>query len=241
MNTVDLKRELFDIPYPDEVAPISLGILGKGFFPGAVGSLPHLAGRGGLLLLGQDFGRTDYYESRCGDNDEFCTTWTNVCRTYQIALEGQPVWYSNYLMGARKPPLPATGDLRKYIHSAMQWERFEASCWKFLHAQIEYQRPQLIVVLGGPNRLRLSNINRLATGWDRYPTETATVNACVQQGLSQSRTFPLRDGTAHTTKLTYAFHPCYGQGTAKLELIAKDAQRVAGYWLRLISELLPST
>jgi len=221
---------LLDIPYPDEVALISLGILGQGFFPGAVGSLPDLSQAGGVLMLGQDFGQTDYYDARCGDKDEACVTWTNVCATYRKTFTGQPIWFSNYLMGARKPPLPATGDLQDYIHDPDQWIRYEDACWKFLYAQVEYQRPAIIVVMGEPNRRRLSAVNRFNTGWDAFRNATSTVQACAENGLRDSKMFPLSDGSTQTSRLTYVYHPCFGQGPTKLALIANDAQRVAGYW-----------
>lgn len=136
-------------------------------------------------------------------------------------------------MGARKHPLPSTGDLRKYIRSQDQWVRYEAACWNFLCFQVEYQRPEIIVVLGEPNRLKLSGAARLASEWDVFPSATSTVAACTERGLHQTKTFSLSDGSHHTSALTYAFHPCFGQGTAKPALIAADADRVARYLTNL--------
>jgi hypothetical protein len=229
----ELQSELEKIRYPDEVQHISVEITGNGFYPGALGTALSLHMAGGIMLLGQDFGTTEYYRSRIGENDEHCLTWTNTCDTYLKYLVGTHVWCSNYLMGARKPPLLATGDLGNHVKDATQWQNYEEDCWRFLHAQVEYQRPQLIVVMGNPNRQRLSCSSRFATSWDEFSSITEAIASSARTDMA-FYTFPLSDGSTHTAAMLLAFHPCYGQGTKKKNLIETDARRVQQVHLSLI-------
>lgn len=226
MTFGQLQSDLHKVRYPDEMQYISLGIKGQGFFPGALGTTQSLHKAGGILLLGQDFGTTEYYNSRIGQNDEHCLTWDNTCQTYCKLFRGKHVWYSNYLMGARKPPLPATGDLEELIKDPAEWSTYEEDCWRFLHAQVDYQRPELIVVLGNPNRKRLSRDSRLRTNWDKFASITSAIRASSDRVDPVTYSFPCSDGGKHATSLVLAFHPCYGQGTKKKALIEADAQRV---------------
>ena len=206
---------------------IAMGILGDGFFPGARGNTEAMHRAGGIMLLGQDFGTTKYCESKAGEHDEYCTTWTNTCDCYLKRLGRQVVWCTNYLMGARRPPLSAQGDLFDLIKDEKQWRDYEEDCWRFLCAQVDYQRPELIVVLGNPNRERLSGGHRLNTGWG----DSKSISEAIRNMASVNRrfSFPLDNGEVHTTALSLAFHPCYGQGIANKMLIDRDAERVADY------------
>jgi hypothetical protein len=153
---------------------VDRGILGDGFYPGARGTLAPTFPYGQIMLLGRDFGSKADYDPLCDKpgQSETSKTWARTKLTYLDILPKEKVWLTNYLMGVRVER-PATGNIKDRISKAGPdlWEKYEASCWAFLIAQIELQKPRLIVVFGTPNLEDLSRQGRIDIRLSVVPTQ----------------------------------------------------------------------
>ena len=151
-----LSESLGQCQYPDQLLQIERGILGAGYYPGARGYDASLSPIGGIMLLGRDFGTKDYYDRLCGTpaRDETAITWRHTRDIYLSILANVPLWCTNYLMGVRKSG-SSKGNIKDKI-DPLQWQTFEACCWRFLQAQVVLQRPRVVVVFGGFNRENLT-------------------------------------------------------------------------------------
>lgn len=152
---------LSSCPYPSGIVCIDRGITGNGYYPGARGFPEGSDPRGGIMLLGRDFGLHSYYlrRSRIANADETMLTWQQTVDCALKPLDGVGVWALNYLLGARLSG-PATGDLRDSI-SPEQWQAYEGFCWHFLCRAALLQRPGCIVVYGANNARDLQRVGRL--------------------------------------------------------------------------------
>jgi len=161
MNLNSLSSLLASCPYPAGMAAIDRGITGNGYYPGARGVSSGSDPRGGIMLLGRDFGLYSYYIRRSAipNADETMYTWQRTVDCVLQPLGDVGVWAVNYLIGARRSA-PATGDLRDIVPLA-EWQAYEEYCWLHLCRATLLQRPKCIVVYGANNARDLQRVGRL--------------------------------------------------------------------------------
>jgi hypothetical protein len=161
VNINSLSSLLAACPYPVGLVGIDRGISGNGYYPGARGFPFGSDPKGGIMLLGRDFGLYSYYmrRSKIPNADETMYTWQRTSDCVLPSLAGVGVWAVNYLIGARRSG-PSTGDLRKLV-SPEEWNPYEEYCWHFLRHMVLLQRPKCIVVYGANNANDLRKAGRL--------------------------------------------------------------------------------
>ena len=161
MNLDTLSPLLAACPYPFGMVNIDRGLTGNGYYPGARGFSEGSDPRGGIMLLGRDFGLHSYYlrRARIAGADETMYTWRRTVDCALQPLAGLGVWAVNYLVGARLSG-PATGDVRDWV-SAEQWPAYEDFCWHFFCRAALLQRPRWIIVYGANNARDLQGVGRL--------------------------------------------------------------------------------
>src|SRR6185437_10673008 len=191
-------------------------------YPGCRGFSQQKDPRGGIMLLGRDFGTKSYYDRLAGSppRDENTLTWRNTRDIHlselRPSLGDLPVWCTNYLMGVRLCG-PATGNVRECM-SIENWFTFEASCWNFLQKQVLMQKPLVIVVLGGDNRCDLAAETRLG----KNGTEPF-------QHIFES------EGELHEASIYFADHPhSLIRATAK-QAAEKETEKIRACYLYLLS------
>ena len=166
-----LNRALLKIDYENAGMIPSRTPSGRGFFPSCEGvwNLPHnpSVSHRKLLFLGQDFGT----EEALPPSGETATvpTWRHLQDLMTTAgIDAQKCFFTNAVMGNRKPGTPNTG-----LAAAFESDAFINKCADFLRVQLEVVQPAGIVVLG----LQVLKVLRIAgTGipqaetlreWDR--------------------------------------------------------------------------
>ena len=170
------------LPYPegdDGMAPFPGCLMGQGFFPGGDGLWrddPKDTNRppvpiGGILYLGNDFGRVDTFESTLerGHELDSLLTWKYLKKRIKRAeilnpdVRGELGFYTNAVLGLRKNAEQVTeknvktDDPRPWNKPEWWKERnnFARSCRKFLEFQLETIQPRLVVILGPSPRFAL--------------------------------------------------------------------------------------
>lgn len=138
------------IRYPSNVRPICADIAGPAFFPGGTGVVKDgLAARnikrGGVLVLGHNFGNEKDYEAVKRHGSEFDTnaTWRQLRPLLSdggIAIDD--CFFSNVLMGAMNSET-SIGSIDEHRDAL-----FREDCATLLKATIDLQLPTVIVVLG---------------------------------------------------------------------------------------------
>ena len=141
--------------YPDSVIAVEekqRQKKGTGFFPvynGLWYSTPKSKRpdfpKGGIMVLGHDFGTKDYTNKKrekTGENLEGAT-WRNIRKVFKEAkIRQQDCFFTNSYMGLRKEG-KMTGR-----HPSASEEEFVQQCQSFLKQQIAKQQPKLIITLG---------------------------------------------------------------------------------------------
>jgi hypothetical protein len=150
VDLANLGKLLAECPYPIGMIPmdpIHCGVLGGGFYPGAKG-YTGASPVGGFMLLGRDFGTKSYFDAICTPQyrDEYAVTWRQTRDNLLPVLSGLPVWCTNYYIGLRADG-SAVGNVDARLDQ-LERDKYEAFCWKFLHAQVLTQRPRIILVMG---------------------------------------------------------------------------------------------
>ena len=239
----ELERlEKAGLPYPegDEgMAPFPGRLTGQGFFPGGDGlwrddpkdTNPPPVPIGGILYLGNDFGRVDTFESilERGYETDGNSTWNNLKMRIEEAQKrntdvcGQLGFYTNAVLGLRNSG--KAKDDRPWLKP--KWlkdsDKFAVSCRTFLEFQLETIKPRLVVILGPPPRFALCfptpMIQELAV-WKSKELSQIVPEKRIQSGVLQGR------------KITFllARHPSWERANHRPELVAEDAQLLAKAW-----------
>ena len=138
--------------YPIELVPFPHRLIGRGFYPGGDGiwrdtsrvdqpaSVPFP--KGGVLILGQDFGSIDSYPpfSRSFELPSVLTWKYLIPRLEAAEIPLREVFFSNGLLGLRRS---GSNDGK---NPAIDNSVFVGMCREFLEFQIKTQEPRLIIV-----------------------------------------------------------------------------------------------
>ena len=165
-----LFTKLRDLDYPDGLVPAPEVIPGTAFFPGGYGlwrevgeQLPPLP-LGEVMVLGQDFGKTeDYREAlRIGHELDTSTTWRHLCPLLRDArIPPECCFFTNAYMGLRTSR-SSTGPSPGTKH-----EGFRESCRSFLREQVAKQKPRLILVLGLHAAELIASVSPNLAAWSK--------------------------------------------------------------------------
>jgi len=147
-------------PYPAGVVPVPARIPGVAFFPGGAGLWGAKGGAplppmpvGGVMVVGQDFHSETAFTASLAqgtevpdtprDSYKIPPTWIGLRRLFKEAgIPLERCFFTNAFMGLRT----GTGTTGRFPGS--RDEGFVDRCQRFLHRQIDAQRPSVIVTLG---------------------------------------------------------------------------------------------
>jgi uracil-DNA glycosylase len=91
-------------------------------------------------------------------------------------------------------------------------KRFRAACLLFLKAQIEFQRPRLIVSLGLHVPPMLAELSSDLSGWSGSRVRLKDIDATPMIPCTD---FPLNDGTVHRATVAAIAHPSLPNGSKR--------------------------
>jgi hypothetical protein len=107
MDDIEYLSSLLDFPYPDDVQPVRATLPGPAFFPGGTGVLSGdraacTLPRGGVMLLGHNFGTVRYFETlqAAGRENLEVPTWRVLLRFLrECDISPEECFFTNVLMG----------------------------------------------------------------------------------------------------------------------------------------------
>jgi uracil-DNA glycosylase len=132
------------------IVPIEKGL---GFFPygSGLGVNCKTFPKGGIMVLGQDFGTIDYVHGLKGKGEsQNLPTWRNIIRLLnKTGINENECFFTNAIMGARVAGESMTGQAPPFkTKKYPDGERFLKECIQFFIFQVEIQRPRLIICMG---------------------------------------------------------------------------------------------
>ena len=157
-------------PYPDKVAKMPPMLPEFAFFPGGAGLWGVSAGSewppiptGRVMVLGHNFGSTDYYDD-CrrvwhGDNQN-SDTWTGLTKILDItSIPLEWCFFTNIYVGLR------TDGKETGKFPGASNKPFRNKCQMLFQKEVECQKPSLILSLGRFNPSFLSEISDELASW----------------------------------------------------------------------------
>lgn len=203
--------EIMRLSYPlvDMEAPSpQFRVEGKAFFPIGRGLLENgdeTVSNKLVMILGQDFGTVEYFQQNVRqagtENTTGNPTWNNLLTLLDASgIDHKSCFFTNAIMGLRK-----TG---KNTDSPVAFKNptFIAGCQQFFLAQIQVQRPRVILALGyWPAHFLSHNLSPMLTKyWGHFRSITPIV-AEDSHAVVLRATFP--DVPDYETNVVALFHP----------------------------------
>ena len=199
--------------YPSRVLPMPVErIAGTAFFPG--GSGLYLEDRepasvvfpvGGVMILGHNFDSEAGFMASVARGKEKLTsgTWAPLLRVLKEAdIPLAQCFFTNAFIG-----LCEGNDNRKY--RGRDDGAFRAACRVFLSAQIDFQRPRLIVTLGLHVPRMIAELSPDLSAWIGPKLRLTDIDAAP---LVREAGFRLGDGSTHRAVVVPIAHPSRPNG-----------------------------
>jgi len=199
--------------YPDHVLQIPGRINGTAFFPGGSGlDLEERDQRaiefpfGGVMLLGHNFDSESGFQNSLQRGKEKLSsgTWRSLIallRAAEVPLEH--CFFTNAFMGL-------CAGSNSFDYHGRDNHRFRTACLSFLRAQIELQRPRLVVTLGLHVPPMLAEVSSDLSAWSGLRLRLKDIDATPMI----SAEFLLSDGIHRATVVAIA-HPSLPNGSRR--------------------------
>ena len=202
--------------YPSGVPQLNGFItMGTAFFPGGCGL--HLEGRspdeaefpiGGLMVLGHNYDSEIGFAKSLKNVGEAVGkgTWGSLLKMFgEARIPLDECFFTNAFMGLCKG-----SDNKSY--RGRNDPNFRAACLNFLKAQIEFQRPRLILTLGVKVPPLLAAASEDLKAWNGHEKRRSCdreirLTELDSKPIFEKATFVLDDGSTHVCTVTAIAHP----------------------------------
>ena len=122
-----------------------------GFFPLGSGILTDRSkvdeaeiGEGGIMVLGNDFGTTNYLKNKCGNGREDNSRTIKNLET--IGIEKERTFFTNFFLGLRDDINYPETTMTKLI--AERKQEYKDFCFKFFLIQLKMVKPRIVICIG---------------------------------------------------------------------------------------------
>ncbi len=204
--------------YPAHVLPIRERIAGTAFFPGGSGLyLESLdpseveSPVGGVMILGHNFDSESGFRASLQRKKEILSrgAWAGtLMRLNDVRIPLNQCFFTNAFMG-----LCEGNDNKKYL--GRECGRFREACASFLKAQIELQKPRLIVTLGLKVPPLLATIASGLEPWEgkckRHGCDPELKTTSINHHPKLNARFEFGTGQEHRAVIVPITHPGEGR------------------------------